>query len=116
MAIAAAHTDAAKDAIMSAEESRKPTQSSKPEARDPNNNKPENMEIKDQTIDAEEVRATGTNTAGETVNQVSDGNARGGTYDSVANLPMEFYHYYHGSNYDIGTLIEVCFVPASFAH
>uniref|UniRef100_A0A7N0UNB6 Uncharacterized protein n=1 Tax=Kalanchoe fedtschenkoi TaxID=63787 RepID=A0A7N0UNB6_KALFE len=26
---------------------------------------------------------------------------------SVGNLPMEFYHYYHGSNTDLGTLIEV---------
>lgn len=28
-------------------------------------------------------------------------------YESVANLPVEFYHYYHGSNTDMGTLIEV---------
>jgi len=28
-------------------------------------------------------------------------------YDYVANLPPEFYHYYHGSNTDMGTLIEV---------
>lgn len=28
-------------------------------------------------------------------------------HDSVANLPMEFYHYYYGSNHDLGTLIEV---------
>lgn len=33
-----------------------------------------------------------------------------GAYDSVANLPIEFYHYYHGSSTDMGTLIEVrCF-------
>ncbi|KAF9591523.1 hypothetical protein IFM89_004577 [Coptis chinensis] len=30
-----------------------------------------------------------------------------GAYDSVASLPLEFYHYYHGSNTDMGTLIEV---------
>lgn len=30
-----------------------------------------------------------------------------GAYDSVANLPIEFYRYYHGSNNDMGTLIEV---------
>ncbi|KAM0944453.1 putative programmed cell death protein [Dioscorea sansibarensis] len=29
------------------------------------------------------------------------------SYDSVTNLPFEFYHYYHGSNNDMGTLIEV---------
>lgn len=28
-------------------------------------------------------------------------------HDSVANLPLEFYHYYYGSNHDLGTLIEV---------
>uniref|UniRef100_A0A0R0HG91 Uncharacterized protein n=1 Tax=Glycine max TaxID=3847 RepID=A0A0R0HG91_SOYBN len=27
--------------------------------------------------------------------------------DPLANLPIEFYHYYHGSNNDMGTLIEV---------
>lgn len=25
------------------------------------------------------------------------------------NLPVEFYHYYHGSSYDMGTLIEVIY-------
>lgn len=115
LAIAATHTDAAKDAIASAEESRKPAQSSKPEARDLNNDEPGKMDIKDQSIDDEGVRARGMGTAGQTVNLVSDGNAHAGAYDSVANLPMEFYHYYHGSNHDIGTLIEVCVTPASSA-
>ncbi|KAL4568209.1 hypothetical protein LXL04_023816 [Taraxacum kok-saghyz] len=30
-----------------------------------------------------------------------------GSYDYSSNLPLEFYHYYHGSGTDMGTLIEV---------
>ncbi|PKI46341.1 U11/U12 small nuclear ribonucleoprotein 59 kDa protein [Punica granatum] len=106
LAAAKAHIDAAKDAIASAEVSRKPTQSSEPETKDLNDNKPGNLETRDQTTEAEVVTSTETSTACD-VNQVSDGNACGGTYDSVANLPAEFYHYYHGSNHDMSTLIEV---------
>jgi hypothetical protein len=29
------------------------------------------------------------------------------------NLPVEFYHYYHGSSYDMGTLIEVIYFEFS---
>lgn len=29
--------------------------------------------------------------------------------DNVSNLPAEFYHYYYGSNLDMGRLIEVRF-------
>lgn len=29
--------------------------------------------------------------------------------DNISNLPVEFYHYYYGSNFDMGKLIEVCF-------
>lgn len=29
------------------------------------------------------------------------------------NLPVEFYHYYHGSSYDMGTLIEVTYFEFS---
>lgn len=43
----------------------------------------------------------------ESGNQGSEGQSRGGVYDSVASLPIEFYHYYHGSNTDLGTLVEV---------
>lgn len=30
--------------------------------------------------------------------------------DNISNLPVEFYHYYYGSNFDIGRLIEVGFI------
>lgn len=43
----------------------------------------------------------------ESGNQGSEGQSHGGAYDSVASLPIEFYHYYHGSNTDLGTLVEV---------
>ncbi|KAA8520694.1 hypothetical protein F0562_015034 [Nyssa sinensis] len=85
-AIAAADTDAAKDAIATAEESRKIIQGRQPDLKDLNNNK---------VIDKDSGK------------QGSSGHGSGRTYDSVASLPIEFYHYYHGSNTDMGTLIEV---------
>lgn len=30
--------------------------------------------------------------------------------DNVSNLPVEFYHYYYGSDFDMGRLIEVGFI------
>ena len=30
--------------------------------------------------------------------------------ENVSNLPVECYHYYYGSNLDMGRLIEVCFL------
>uniref|UniRef100_A0A2N9GM50 Uncharacterized protein n=1 Tax=Fagus sylvatica TaxID=28930 RepID=A0A2N9GM50_FAGSY len=79
-AIAAADTDAAKDAIATAEESRKALQK--------NNKGSTSVTVKESE-------------------QGLEGQGISGAYDSVANLPLEFYHYYHGSNTDIGTLIEV---------
>lgn len=47
----------------------------------------------------------------EGTNAVVDVNNHGnGYYDYSASLPLEFYHYYHGSSTDMGTLIEVSFV------
>ena len=43
----------------------------------------------------------------ESGKQVLETQGYSGAYDSVGNLPIEFYHYYHGSNSDIGTLVEV---------
>ncbi|CAH1451078.1 unnamed protein product [Lactuca virosa] len=43
----------------------------------------------------------------EGTNAVVDVNNHGrGYYDYSASLPIEFYHYYHGSRTDMGTLIE----------
>lgn len=99
----AADTDAAKNAIATAEESRKHIHSHVPdsEQRDP-----------DIGVDIES-RHQKNETANEKVPELSPAkesrkpDVNGSADDSVANLPMEFYHYYHGSNTDIGTLIEV---------
>lgn len=37
----------------------------------------------------------------------SERQVSGWEYNIVSNLPAEFYHYYYGSNTDMGTLIEV---------
>ncbi|KAK4769713.1 hypothetical protein SAY87_030245 [Trapa incisa] len=105
--IAATYADAAKDGIANVEGSWNPSQGSKPEVGDLNNAELGKMEVIDQSSDLEAVKATGRDAAVQTLNLVSDGNAHDGASDSVANLPLEFYHYYHGSNHDIGTLIEV---------
>lgn len=97
---AAADTDAAKDAIATAEESRKTTHSIRHDSKDPNGDKGKSSEDKDHT-------SSSSLTEKESKEQVLDTQGYYGAYDSVGNLPMEFYHYYHGSSTDMGTLIEV---------
>ncbi|XP_048325037.1 U11/U12 small nuclear ribonucleoprotein 59 kDa protein isoform X2 [Ziziphus jujuba] len=99
-AIAAADTDAAKDAIANAEESRKTTHSIGHDSKDPNIDKGKSSEDKDRT-------SSRSLTEKESEEQVFDTQGYYGAYDSVGNLPIEFYHYYHGSSTDMGTLIEV---------
>ncbi|XP_060969244.1 U11/U12 small nuclear ribonucleoprotein 59 kDa protein isoform X2 [Cannabis sativa] len=97
-AIAAADTEAAKGAIATAEESRKATHNLGPESKEisPNeDNDQEPLVKKDQKSSVNMEKEPGKQSLETQV------------YDSVANLPIEFYHYYHGSNIDIGTLIEV---------
>jgi len=54
----------------------------------------------------ESERSSGMNEKVETDPQkCEEVSAKG--YDPDANLPFEFYHYYHGSSNDMGTLIEV---------
>lgn len=108
-AIAAADTDAAKDAIASAEESRKTLLSHGLDSRDLSSDKDNNMESKDQIIETENNKGSASVTMKESEPQALEGQGISGAYDSVANLPLEFYHYYHGSNTDMGTLIEVIF-------
>nr|GMD46007.1 U11/U12 small nuclear ribonucleoprotein 59 kDa protein isoform X1 [Ipomoea batatas] len=96
-AMAAAGTGAAKDAIANAEESRKATQSYKPDSKDAKDEKEHgNNDVKDKTTSSSEKEQHGNN-----------GGGGSSAYDSLSNLPMEFYHYYYGSNHDMGTLIEV---------
>ncbi|KAL1329908.1 hypothetical protein AAHE18_12G075000 [Arachis hypogaea] len=104
-ALAAAETVAAKDAIATAEESRKASKNqgmlSKESSTD---TKVE--ENKEKTVD--KVPEEGSDAVEYKSSKIaSEGQSSGGTYDPLANLPIEFYHYYHGSNNDMGTLIEV---------
>lgn len=102
---AAADTDAAKDAIAAAEESRKATQvvNSDPKDESCKDDDKESQEQKTQSGSRLDSNAA---ISKESEKQGSEGR-NFGAYDYVASLPPEFYHYYHGSNTDMGTLIEV---------
>lgn len=106
-AAAAADTNAAKDAIATAEESRKAIHSVSGEASDVNHDKGEVVANQDQVGGNEGQRSSDLNANMKSEQQKVEGQSCGGGYDFVANLPFEFYHYYHGSSNDMGTLIEV---------
>ncbi|XP_008795615.1 U11/U12 small nuclear ribonucleoprotein 59 kDa protein [Phoenix dactylifera] len=106
-AAAAADTNAAKDAIATAEESRKAIHSANSEANDVNHNKGVVVVNEDQLGGIEGERSSDLNANLKSEQQKVEGQNCGGGYDFVANLPFEFYHYYHGSSNDMGTLIEV---------
>ncbi|XP_058735105.1 U11/U12 small nuclear ribonucleoprotein 59 kDa protein [Vicia villosa] len=105
-ALAAAETDAAKDAIAIAEESRK-TMQNQEKVSDGSNDESQIKEKKEQIV--RNVTEEGFDTTDEKKSSkvASEEQNYRGAYDPLANLPMEFYHYYHGSNNDMGTLIEV---------
>lgn len=102
---AAAETDAAKDAIATAEESRKTIQSHRPEPGDLHASTGADKVNQDQKTESKDKSDS------TPVNEMEKGGPEGlgsaSLHDSVANLPLEFYHYYYGSNHDLGTLIEV---------
>uniref|UniRef100_A0A0D9UYI5 Uncharacterized protein n=1 Tax=Leersia perrieri TaxID=77586 RepID=A0A0D9UYI5_9ORYZ len=105
-AASAARTDAAKDAILTAEESRKAVQCT-------NSQEDDSEQAKGvSTLELNQTDA-GTSDGGHHASQKTeqelhrDEGKGHGHYDSVSSLPFEFYHYYHGSSYDMGTLIEV---------
>ncbi|KAG6663592.1 U11/U12 small nuclear ribonucleoprotein 59 kDa protein [Carya illinoinensis] len=102
-AVAAADTDAAKGAIATAEESRKTLQG---HGCDNTSSEKGSKDSIDLVIETEHDKSTIV-TVNESGSQKLEGRGVGGAYDLVANLPLEFYHYYHGSNADMGTLIEV---------
>ncbi|KAL6972800.1 hypothetical protein U1Q18_026972 [Sarracenia purpurea var. burkii] len=107
-AMAAADTDAAKDAIAMAEESRKNIEGHGPGSKVVMGNKGENVDTQEQrTLNEDKSGSGAVITENKAEKQKSEGQSHGRTYDSVASLPIEFYHYYHGSNMDMGTLIEV---------
>ncbi|KAL0428799.1 UNVERIFIED_CONTAM: U11/U12 small nuclear ribonucleoprotein [Sesamum radiatum] len=105
--MAAAFPDAAKDAIATAEESRKHIQSHAPEMEEPGLNNSGDRQSQDQENETANERVSNVVAPKESGKVDTHGPSSSSVYDSVANLPMEFYHYYHGSNTDMGTLIEV---------
>ncbi|PRQ58328.1 putative programmed cell death protein [Rosa chinensis] len=106
-AILAADMDAARDAIATAEQSRKTTENFRPDSINQSSAKGESKESKGPTIPSTNEGNSTAVTNKESGKQVLQGEGYSGACDAVANLPMEFYHYYHGSNTDMGTLIEV---------
>ncbi|XP_072961381.1 U11/U12 small nuclear ribonucleoprotein 59 kDa protein [Typha angustifolia] len=105
--IAAADRDAAKDAIAIAEESRKAVHITSTDVNEINHNSGEASKQQDKLNLIESETSSKSSEKLEHEEQKVDRKGSGGGYDAVANLPFEFYHYYHGSNNDMGTLIEV---------
>ncbi|CAL4959107.1 unnamed protein product [Urochloa decumbens] len=98
-AATAARTDAVKDAILTAEESRKAPHYE---------NCHEDASEKFKSVPAEDKNLgdVGISKKNDRASQKTDHGGHG-HQDPISNLPFEFYHYYHGSSYDMGTLIEV---------
>ncbi|KAF8733567.1 hypothetical protein HU200_014872 [Digitaria exilis] len=105
-AATAARTDAVKDAILTAEESRKAPQYENPleDGSEQFRSKPTEDNIQgDVGISEKNDQASQ-----KTEHKVHKVEGKGHEHhDPISNLPFEFYHYYHGSSYDMGTLIEV---------
>ncbi|KAF8037968.1 hypothetical protein BT93_B0729 [Corymbia citriodora subsp. variegata] len=103
----AADADAARDAIATAEESRKTADATESDLKDQNDVTHQKLEKKDEITDGEGNNSSLMGGHNESKKEAPDRKTHIGSYDALANLPIEFYHYYHGSNTDIGTLIEV---------
>ncbi|PKA63374.1 hypothetical protein AXF42_Ash005269 [Apostasia shenzhenica] len=103
-AFAVAH--AAKDVIATAEESRKIIQTTTPEANVVESNRVGSPVKQEQTSMSESERNL-VMAKTQDLGPKFKGEGFGGAYESMTNLPYEFFHYYHGSSNDMGTLIEV---------
>lgn len=112
-AATAARTDAVKDAILTAEESRKAPQYENPheDGSEQFKSKPTEDNSQGDVVLSEKNDQASQKTEHEGHKVEGKGHEH---HDPVSNLPFEFYHYYHGSSYDMGTLIEVT-MPTSFA-
>ncbi|KAL3829701.1 hypothetical protein ACJIZ3_018503 [Penstemon smallii] len=106
-AMATADIDAAKDAIATAEESRKHIQSDALDSKEIHHKDGGVMESPGKKNESVNKIFSKVLTTEESGKHEADGAGSGSVYDTVANLPLEFYHYYHGSGADMGTLIEV---------
>ncbi|XP_020270928.1 U11/U12 small nuclear ribonucleoprotein 59 kDa protein [Asparagus officinalis] len=100
----AADTAAAKDAIATAELSQKSILDTSCRLSD---NKGEESSDKDLFNEIENERSSSIDMNLKADPQKNEGQVSASGYDSIVNLPYEFYHYYHGSSNDMGTLIEV---------
>ncbi|KAG2594736.1 U11/U12 small nuclear ribonucleoprotein 59 kDa protein-like isoform X1 [Panicum virgatum] len=105
-AATAARTDAVKDAILTAEESRKVPQNE-------NHHEDGSEDLKNGPTEDKNLGDVGVSEKNDQASQKTEHEGHKvegkvhGHHDPVSNLPFEFYHYYHGSSYDMGTLIEV---------
>nr|XP_043624344.1 U11/U12 small nuclear ribonucleoprotein 59 kDa protein [Erigeron canadensis] len=106
-AMAAAETGAAKDAIATAEEFRNITGGNVLSSEDQSNVKDGEKLIHGNLTETEAKRSSKETSALESGKQGSTVVGPNSGYDYSASLPLEFYHYYHGSSTDMGTLIEV---------
>ncbi|KAD4180175.1 hypothetical protein E3N88_28766 [Mikania micrantha] len=104
---AAADTGAAKGAIATAEESRNVTGANALSSEYQSNVKDEDTLNQEKVTETEEKGSLMAANNMESAKQRSKVAASNRGYDYSASLPLEFYHYYHGSNTDMGTLIEV---------
>lgn len=111
-AAAAADNATAKDAIASAEVSRKSIKSFSNETKDVRSDTDLANTDLDQSEALNEKNSPLTLQHESQPKDVKEQSHVVG-YDSMSNLPVEFYHYYHGSNYDMGTLIEVSFLTST---
>lgn len=101
-AAAAADTHAAKNAIATAEESRKMMQNRLTET-----NYTDQIEVEPSKAIGQSITSDMDASRKSEERVEVQGSGTGNTYDSLSNLPFEFLHYYHGSSNDMGTLIEV---------
>ncbi|PWA68748.1 hypothetical protein CTI12_AA303970 [Artemisia annua] len=104
---AAADTDAAKDAIATAEESRNIIGGNALNSEDQSNLKDGDKVGQEKVTETETKGGSSAAPDLESEKQGSKVPGPGRGYDYSASLPLEFYHYYHGSSTDMGTLIEV---------
>ncbi|KAL6627147.1 hypothetical protein ACP70R_030873 [Stipagrostis hirtigluma subsp. patula] len=105
-AATAARTDAVKDAILTAEESRKASQYTN--SQEDGSEQSKSGLALDKNLGDVGISERNDQTSQKAEHEDHKVEGKGhGHYDPVSNLPFEFYHYYHGSSYDMGTLIEV---------
>lgn len=107
-AAAAADTSAATNAIANAEEFRKGTGTiGTGVCKEEQSNLIQRQTSTENTIDKGLVASGKSDDAtGDDSKSQPEGN-KSAVHDVFGGLPAEFYHYYHGSNADMGTLIEV---------